>query len=123
MINSIGSRFEYCDRHSRDTAKFHKFVQVTLKFLAKSYGLRGVTEYGIPNRGDGRGGAIDVVWLNDLNKPVVAIEIDNANNKSAISKLTIIPAELKIWVYYGNPYWMRTPPSNIVVISKRRVYS
>ena len=124
ILTAIDNRFDYCDEHSRGIEKFHSFLQITLKHMAKSYGMTGISEYWLSDRGDGRWGLIDVVWVDASKNPIVAIEIDNNNNKSAIFKLMFVDADLKIWVYYGKPHRMRKLHSkNIVVISKRRVYS
>lgn len=121
ILNAIDNRFDYCDEHSRAVKTFHSFLQITLKYMAKSYGMKGVSEYWISDRGNGVWGFVDVVWVDASYNPIVAIEIDNSNNRSAIFKLMLIDADLKIWIYYGKPYLIRKLHSkNIVTIQKQR---
>lgn len=119
IIASIRGIYSDCVQRSKSKAKFHRFFQLSLQDLAAVYGFLGVVEYDT-DRGDYRIGRVDVAWLDEFEVPMVAIEIDNANNKSAISKLQNSPANLKIWIYYGQPELIRSPKTdNILVISAR----
>lgn len=122
IIDDINFQFARCNYlvPDDDPVKFHKKYQLSIKALSKKYGFTGIDEYRVENRGDGRPGYIDVVWLNKNLDPVVAIEIDRRIRQKSIFKLKNIPADLKIWVYFGNKYVESPVPANIVIIERVR---
>jgi hypothetical protein len=85
----------------KDNSRFHRNLQLSIKDLAKRYGLKGKIEFPVRDRGDGRGGAIDIAWLDSLANPRVLIEIDSSFRKKSLFKLRSVPSDLKIWIYYG----------------------
>lgn len=103
IIEDINFIFTKCDLlvAKKDYIVFHKLLQLKCSELAKNYSLAGKCEYPVKNRGDGRGGAIDIAWLNDKTR-VVLIEIDRRFRNKSIFKLENTTAELKIWIYYGS---------------------
>ena len=119
ITKSILLIFADCVERAHSKTTFHNFFKFSLERIAGKYGLCGKVEYPV-DRGDYRIGRVDVVWVDEYDLPVVAIEIDNSNNKTAISKLQNIQANLKIWVYYGEPDKIRPPKiDDILVISAR----
>ena len=126
IIDDINFIFAKCDHLVEwgDRTKFHYALQMGIQKLSKKYGLEGIPEFIIPDRGDSRAGHIDVAWLNEKNNPEIIIEIDGSYREKSIYKLLKTKANFKIWIYYGrdSPKMVDFPlGSDIEVILKRRV--
>jgi hypothetical protein len=126
VIDDINFIFSKCDHLVEwgNRFKFHCTLQTGIQILSKKYGFNGVSEFTIPDRGDGRAGHIDVAWLDGKNNPEIIIEIDGSYREKSIHKLLKTTSNFKIWVYYGrdSPKMDEFPlGSGIEVILKRRI--
>jgi hypothetical protein len=81
--------------------EFHNVVQNRIKYLAKHFSLKGTIEYRVEKYDGKRNGLIDVVWLDEDNNPIVAIELDSSPRERSVKKLDNIDCPIKIWLYYG----------------------
>ena len=82
----------------------HSYLQSKICVIAHRFGLIGDMEYPckyVAPKGELRQGYIDVVWLDNNNNVVVAIEIDSSVRPRSYIKLNTIKADNKIWLYYG----------------------
>ncbi|ECP9029942.1 hypothetical protein [Peribacillus frigoritolerans] len=79
---------------------YHARLQKALVNSAVYFNLKGVSEYKIFY--DERKGKIDIVWFDNDNSLVTAIEIDSSLREKSIMKLLTSNALYKVQVYYGN---------------------
>ena len=83
----------------------HFSLQEEIKRLAPKYSYLGRHEYGTPHELGikGKGGLVDVVWLNpDTKQPEIAFEIDSARRDRSILKLLDMDVKERYWLYYGS---------------------
>jgi len=126
VIDDINFIFAKCDHLIEwgNRFRFHSALQSEIQSLSKKYDLKGVSEFIIPDRGDGRAGHIDIAWLNEKNNPEIIIEIDGSYREKSIYKLLQTKANFKVWIYYGrdSPKMDDFPPnSGIEIILRRRI--
>lgn len=82
---------------------FHQNYQRFLVNLAWSFGYIGQAEFEVQEvRLDGRGGFIDVVWLDHKGKPILVIEVDSAARQKSLDKLGMVRDCTRLWIYYGS---------------------
>ena len=126
VIDDINFIFAKCDHLIEwgDRFKFHSALQIEIQSLSKKYGRIGLSEFIIPDRGDGRAGHIDIAWMDEKNNTEIIIEIDGSYREKSIYKLLKTTSNFKIWVYYGrdSPKMDDFPlGSGIEVVLKRRI--
>ena len=84
--------------HVSKSIALHKRLQKFIAAMSIKYGLESVLEYEINTSGYHK--FIDVVWIGENGRIVLAIEIDSSFKKGSLIKLNAIEAEHKIWVLY-----------------------
>ncbi len=93
------------------STNFHNFLQSKIQKLGKSLGYTSQKEFYVGDRGDGRGGYIDIAWLDNNNKIIYAFELDSKIRKKSIYKLVRSGAECKIWICWSERWvsWQDRP--------------
>jgi len=98
-------------------------LQLELAALGKRCGYTPKREWEVPDRGDGRRGFIDLVWLLD-DKILAAIELDRVYRRKPIFKLKQIQTEAKIWICWsgssGYFHHLQIPPEIVCIFLERR---
>ena len=132
-INFLFAKYD-CWFYGKEGNDFHNNLQFAVKDLAKRFGLFGICEYPIQNRGDGRNGYIDVAWVDKKLKPILLLELDRRFRNKSIYKLHSSKAPIKIWLLFaGKPvsfqegykkYYDRFSdfPKDIILIERERVW-
>jgi hypothetical protein len=120
ILADIDRIFEHYDTPEKTSFGLHEKFKYSVKGLAKKYGMKGVDEYEVDNRGDNRRGFIDIVWVDSDNTPIVAIEIDNQFRKKSLFKLRHVGARLKIQIFMQEVEYDPTAFHDVIIIPKRR---
>jgi len=125
-IDRIPLEFDRCDVYPYDfhgCENFHGALALGLASLGKKHGFETVFEYEVRDRGDGRRGFVDLVWIDPDGKPRAAIELDNSNNKKSLRKLMTVPAEARIWICWRAGRFYVDLPHAITAIFRERRYA
>jgi predicted RNase H-like HicB family nuclease len=114
----VGSVYNHCSAISiaslhgleKHSALVHKIA-----LLAREFDLCAIREYRLSQlRPDGRHQFTDVVWMSGSDM-IAAFEVDSSLRKKSFEKLSLLPAQHKFWVYYGNK------DSNVLLTKYRTV--
>jgi hypothetical protein len=119
LIIDIDQLHAWHDKPDINSFEFHERFKYSLKRLAEKYRLQGINEFEVDDRGDGKKGFVDVVWIEN-NVPFVAIEIDRQFRKKSLFKLRRTMAPFKFQIFMApvdyNPMAFR----DIFIIPKIR---
>lgn len=118
VVTEIDMCFEFYDRPDVMRLAMHGLLLKSLARVAETYEMHGVVDYPV-DRGDGRNGYCNLVWLRD-GVPAVAFELNNQFRKKSLYKLRATGAPLMFWVFLEpvdyNPMGFR----DVVIVPKRR---